>query len=132
MLDPFNYEKVMRYLTWTFILIIFMIVTGMAVAGEQVLHSKIKTISPDKVDGQYCYVKVEIVQEGDTITKREDLECADGKKGIETPGYWELFAQFYYRDVSTPEYCRYYSRNKHAFKTPGKVCLMLNGEWEVR
>ena len=114
MLDPFNYEKVMRYLTWTFILIIFMIVTGMAVAGEQVLHSKIKTISPDKVDGQYCYVKVEIVQEGDTITKREVLECADGKKGIETPGYWELFAQFYYRDVSTPEYCRYYSRDKHA------------------
>ena len=132
MLDPFNYQKVMRYLTWTFILIIFMIVTGMAVAGEQVLHSKIKTISPDKVDGQYCYVKVEIVQEGDTITKREVLECADGKKGIETPGYWELFAQFYYRDVSTPEYCRYYSRDKHAFKTAGKVCLMLNGEWEVR
>ena len=132
MLDPFNYQKVMRYLTWTFILIIFMIVTGMDVAGEQVLHSKIKTISPDKVDGQYCYVKVEIVQEGDTITKREVLECADGKRGIETPGYWELFAQFYYRDVSTPEYCRYYSRNKHAFKTPGKVCLMLNGEWEVR
>ena len=60
MIDPFNYEKVMRYLTWTFILIIFMIVTGLAVAGEQVLHSKIKTISPDKVDGQYCYVKVEI------------------------------------------------------------------------
>ena len=132
MLDPFNYQKVMRYLTWTFILIIFMIVTGMAVAGELVLHSKIKTIEPDKVDGQYCYVKVEIVQEGDTITKREVLECADGKKGIETPGYWELFAQFYYRDVSTPEYCRYYSRDKHAFKTPGKVCLMLNGEWEVR
>ena len=132
MLDPFNYQKVMRYLTWTFILIILMIVTGMAVAGEQVLHSKIKTIEPDKVDGQYCYVKVEIVQDGDTITKREVLECADGKKGIETPGYWELFAQFYYRDVSTPEYCRYYSRNKHAFKTPGKVCLMLNGEWEVR
>tara|TARA_A100001011_G_C13739830_1_gene606997 strand:+ start:23 stop:421 length:399 start_codon:yes stop_codon:yes gene_type:complete len=132
MFDPFNYEKVMRYLTWTFILIIFMIVTGMAVAGEQILHSKIKTISPDKVDGQYCFIKVEIVQEDNTITKREVLECADGKKGIETPGYWELFAQFYYRDVATPEYCRYYSRDKHAFKTPGKVCLMLNGEWEVR
>ena len=132
MFDPFNYEKVMRYLTWTFILIIFMIVTGMAVAGEQILHSKIKTISPDKVDGQYCFIKVEIVQEDNTITKREVLECADGKKGIETPGYWELFAQFYYRDVATPEYCRYYSRDKHAFKTPGKVCLMLNGEWEVK
>ena len=132
MFDPFNYERVRRYLTWTFILIIFMVITGIAVAGEQILHSKIKTISPDKVDGQYCYVKIEIVQEGDTITKREILECAYGKKGIETPGYWELFAQFYYRDVGTPEYCRYYSRNKHAFKSPGKVCLDVNGEWEVR
>ena len=132
MFDPFNYERVRKYLTWTFILIIFMVITGIAVAGEHILHSKIKTISPDKVECQYCYVKIEIVQEGDTITKREILECADGKKGIETPGYWELFAQFYYRDVSTPEYCRYYSRNKHAFKSPGKVCLDVNGEWEVR
>ena len=132
MFDPFNYERVRRYLTWTFILIIFMVITGIAVAGEQILHSKIKTISPDKVDGQYCYVKIEIVQEGDTITKREILECADGKKGIDTPGYWDLFAQFYYHDVNTPEYCRKYSRSGHAFKTPGKVCLDVNGDWEVK
>ena len=130
MLDPFGNMR--KYLVWSFILIIFLIVSGIAVAGEQVLHSKIKTIEPNEVNGQYCYVKIEIVQEGDTITKREILECADGKRGIETPGYWELFAQFYYRDVNTPEYCRYYSRNKHAFKSPGKVCLMVNGEWEVR
>jgi len=130
MFDPFNNSR--KYLTWTFILIIFLIISGVAVAGEQILHSKIKTISPDKVDGQYCYVKIEIVQEGDTITKREILECADGKKGIETPGYWELFAQFYYHDVNTPEYCRYYSWNKHAFKSSGKFCLDVNGEWEVR
>jgi hypothetical protein len=109
-----------------------MIISGIAVAGEKVLHSKIKSISPDKVDGQYCYVKVEIIQEGDTITKREILECADGRKAPDSPGYWELFAQFYYHDVNTPEYCRYYSRNKHAFKSPGKVCLDVNGEWEVR
>jgi hypothetical protein len=64
--------------------------------------------------------------------KEEILECADGKKGIDTPGYWELFAQFYYRDVSAPEYCRYYSRSGHAFKTPGKTCLKINGEWEVQ
>ena len=130
MFDPrYNMRK---YLTWTFILIIFLIISGVAVAGEKILHSKIKSIEPEKVDGQYCFVKVEIIQEDDIITKREILECADGKKGIETPGYWELFAQFYYRDVSTPEYCRYYSRNKHAFKSPGKVCLDVNGEWEVR
>ena len=94
--------------------------------------TKIKSIEPEKVDGQYCFVKVEIVQEGDTITKREILECADGRKAPDTPGYWELFAQFYYHDVNTPEYCRYYSREGHAFKTPGKVCLDVNGEWEVR
>jgi len=103
-----------------------------AVSGEQILHSKIKSISPEKTDGQYCFVKVEIKQVGDTIVKEEILECADGKKGIETPGYWELFAQFYYRDVSAPEYCRYYSRSGHAFKTPGKTCLKINGEWEVQ
>ena len=97
MFDPrYNMKK---YLTWTFVLIIFLLISGIAIAGEQVLHSKIKSISPDKTDGQYCYVKIEIVQNGDTITKREILECADGKRGIDTPGYWELFAQFYYHDV---------------------------------
>ena len=130
MFDPWNNQR--RYLTWTFIMIIFLIITGVAVAGEQVLHSKIKSISPEKTDGQYCFIKIEIVQKGDTITKREILECADGKKGIDTPGYWDLFAQFYYHDVNTPEYCRKYSRSGHAFKSPGKVCLDVNGEWEVR
>ena len=100
--------------------------------GDEILYSKVKTIEPEEVNGQYCFVKVIIKQQGDSIIKEEVLECADGKKGIETPGYWELFAQFYYRDVSVPEYCRYYSRNKHAFKTPGKVCLKVNGEWEVK
>ena len=100
--------------------------------GDEILYSKVKTIEPHEVNGQYCFVKVIIKQQGDSIVKEEILECADGKKGIETPGYWELFAQFYYRDVSVPEYCRYYSRDKHAFKTPGKTCLMVNGEWEVR
>ena len=130
MFDPFNNSR--KYLTWTFILIIFLIISGIAVAGEQVLHSKIKSISPEKTDGQYCFIKIEIVQKGDTITKREILECADGKKGIDTPGYWDLFAQFYYHDVNTPEYCRKYSRSGHAFKTPGKVCLDVNGDWEVK
>ena len=100
--------------------------------GDDILYSKVKTIEPYEVNGQYCFVKVIIKQQGDSIVKEEILECADGKKGIETPGYWELFAQFYYRDVSVPEYCRYYSRNKHAFKTPGKTCLKVNGEWEVK
>ena len=130
MFDPrFNMK---RYLTWSFILIVVLLISGIAVAGEKILRSEIISIQPEKTDGQYCFIKVQIRQEGDTIIKEEILECADGKKGIDTPGYWELFAQFYYRDVYAPEYCRYYSREGHAFKTPGKVCLNVDGEWEVR
>jgi len=129
MMDPrFNMK---RYLTFTFVLILFLLISGLAIAGD-LLYPKIKNIEPHEVNGQYCYIKIEIVTDGDTVTKEEKLVCADGRQGIETPGYWDLFAQFYYRDVSTPEYCRYYSRNKHAFKSPGKVCLQSNGEWEVK
>ena len=124
--DPRQYMKLMFYT------ICLLLVFSYLFAGEKILHSKIKSISPEKTDGQYCFVKVIIKQKGDEIIKEEILECADGKKGIDTPGYWELFAQFYYRDVNTTEYCRYYSREGHAFKTPGKVCLLVNGEWEVR
>ena len=108
------------------------VIVNYAYGGEKILYSKVQTIEPEEVNGQYCFVKVIIKQQGDNIIKEEVMECADGKKGIDTPGYWELFAQFYYHDVNTPEYCRYYSRNKHAFKSPGKVCLDVNGEWEVR
>ena len=124
--DPRSYMKLMFYT------ICAILICSYVFAGEKILHSKIKSISPEKTDGQYCFVKVVIKQKGDEIIKEEILECADGKKGIDTPGYWDLFAQFYYRDVSAPEYCRYYSREGHAFKTPGKVCLSVNGEWEVK
>ena len=128
-MDPrFNMK---RYLTFTFVLILFLLISGLAIAGD-LLYPKIKNIEPHEVNGQYCYIKIEIVTDGDTVTKEEKLVCADGRQGIETPGYWDLFAQFYYRDVQTPEYCRYYSRDKHAFKSPGKVCLQSNGEWEVK
>ena len=115
-----------------FLLVLTSVVINMASAGEKILYSKVKTIEPGEVNGQYCFVKVIIKQEGENIVKEEVLECADGKKGIETPGYWDLFAQFYYRDVSAPEYCRYYSRPNHVFKSPGKTCLKINGEWEVK
>ena len=126
---PFDPRQYMKLIFYT---ICLLLVCSYLFAGEKILHSKIKSISPEKTDGQYCFVKVVIKQKGDEIVKEEILECADGKKGIDTPGYWELFAQFYYRDVNTTEYCRYYSREGHAFKTPGKVCLLVNGEWEVR
>ena len=124
--DPRMYMKLMFYTICAILICTYVF------AGEKILHSKIKSIQPEKTDGQYCFVKVVIKQKGDEIIKEEILECADGKKGIDTPGYWELFAQFYYRDVYAPEYCRYYSREGHVFKTPGKVCLNVNGEWEVR
>ena len=100
-------------------------------ADNNVYYDKIKTIEPKKVDGQYCYVKIVIKQKGDTIVKEEILECADGRRKFDGPSYWELFAQFYYRDINTPEYCRYYTRPKHAFRSFGKVCMNKDGEWEV-
>jgi len=90
-----------------------------------------RTITPKESANQNCYVTVTITQEGNSVVKKENLECADGRKGLITPGYWELFAQFYYRDVATPDYCRYYTRPDHAFKTFGKTCLNKNGEWRI-
>ena len=62
-----------------------------------------------------------------TVTKEEVLKCSDGYDG---PSYWELFAQFYYADLSAPAYCRYFARPDHPFKTPGMVCLNEKGVWE--
>ena len=100
--------------------------------GDKVYWNKITEIKPKDAADQYCYVKVIIKERDDKIIKEEILECADGRSRVDAPTYWQLFAEFYYADIYTPEYCRYYSRNKHAFKTPGKVCLTKNGEWEVR
>jgi len=98
----------------------------------KVYYDKITTIEPTKAADQYCYVKITIKQVGDNIYKEETLECADGRKKVDGPSYWELFAQFYYRDISTPEYCRRYSRKNHVFKTFGKTCLNKDGEWKVK
>jgi hypothetical protein len=100
--------------------------------GDKVYWNKITTVEPKNVANQYCYVKVIIKESDNQLIKEEILECADGRKRADGPTYWELFAEFYYTDMAQPEYCRRYSRDKHAFYTPGKVCLKLNGEWEVR
>ena len=101
-------------------------------AGDKVYWNKITTVEPKNAADQYCYVKVIIKESDNQLIKEEILECADGRKRADGPTYWELFAEFYYTDMAQPEYCRRYSRNGHAFKTPGKVCLKLNGEWEVK
>ncbi len=100
-------------------------------AGDDILYNKIVP-SERNVDGQHCLVKQIIRQKGDTIIKEEILECSDGRKRMDGPSYWQIFAEFYYRDVSAPEYCRYYSRNNHAFKMHGKTCLKSNGRWEIK
>ena len=157
-----------RYLTWTFILIIFLIISGVAVAdnhnldldkksfaevqeiewhnadgtiqrsikvedgSQKVLYDNVKVMENDA--DQYCFIKVIIKEKANgDITKEEKLYCSDGRHGHnDTPNYWELFAKFYYNNVNTPEYCRYYSRKKHAFKSFGKVCMDKNGEWRVK
>jgi hypothetical protein len=81
---------------------------------------------------QYCFIKVNMKEINGEIVKEEVVECADGRKTYDGPSYWELFAQFYYGDMNTPAYCRYYERPNHAYHKPGKVCLDKYGNWEVR
>ena len=100
--------------------------------GDKTYWNKIVTAKAKDAADQYCYVKVIIKESDNKIIKEEILECADGRSRVDAPTYWQLFAEFYYADLYTPEYCRRYSRQGHAFKTPGKVCLTKNGEWEVK
>ena len=123
MIDPFNNQR--KYMIWTFILIIFLIISGVAVAGEKSewLNKNpcmIKIVTTEKCLDSQCLIK--------EITKEEVLKCKDGYDG---PGYWELFAQFYYSGISVPPYCRQYARPNHPFKTPGMMCLNEKGDWEV-
>ena len=126
MIDPFNNQR--KYMIWTFILIIFLIISGVAVAGEKSewLNDNpcmIKVIITNK---EICKDSMCLIKE--TITEKEEkLVCKDGYDG---PNYWELFAQFYYSGISVPAYCRPYARPNHPFKTPGMLCLSENGVWE--
>jgi len=100
--------------------------------GDKVYWNKITEIKPKNTDDQYCFVKVIIKESNNQIIKEEILECSDGRKRSDGPTYWELFAEFYYTDNLQPTYCRKYDRKGHAFKSPGKVCLNKDGEWEVK
>ena len=122
MIDPFGPQR--KYLIWSFILIIFLIVSGIAVAAEKSewLNENpcmIKVVTTEKCLDSQCLIK--------EITKEEVLKCKDGYDG---PNYWELFAQFYYSGLSVPPYCRQYARPNHPFKAPGMICLSEDGDWE--
>ena len=94
-----------------------------AVAGEKSewLNDNpcmIKVIIKEKCLDSQCLIT--------ETTKEEVLKCKDGYDG---PNYWELFAQFYYADLTVPAYCREVARPDHPFKTPGLVCLNEKGVW---
>jgi|TARA_B110000259_G_scaffold226_1_gene339 hypothetical protein len=185
-----QFDPMKKYLTWTFVLILFLIVSGIAYADilpkpitykeeSQVnkapvdkvyisdTHTKVeqklkewkenedngvlstKVLDRFERDGQWCFIKIVIRELDDkTIIKEEIMECADTEHGrtdkerikelekmielekAKKPGYWELFAAFYYKDMSAPEYCRLYSQSSHAFKSFGRACLTNEGNWE--
>ena len=125
-MDPFSSFR--RYMIWTFILIIFLIVSGIAVAGEKSewLNDNPCMIKVVITNKEICKDSMCLIKE--TITEKEEvLECKDGYDG---PNYWELFAQFYYSGITVPAYCRPYARPNHPFKTPGMLCLNEKGVWE--
>ena len=113
------------------ILITFLILMNTALGKEksksQWLNENpcmIKVIIKEKTK---CFDKECLISET-VVEKEEVLKCNDGYDG---PNYWELFAQFYYADLTTPAYCRQYARPDHPFKTPGMICLSEKGVWEV-
>ena len=136
-----NFNKI---IVFTFVIIALMLIANITLA-EDSFENTIKKINilengENKVEyekiqplkDQYCFIKVKITEVDGEIIKEEVVECADGRKAYDGPSYWELFAMFYYGDMNTPAYCRYYERPAHAYHKPGKVCLDKNGNWEVR
>ena len=109
------------FMVTTLLLITFLLLTNYA-------YGKSKS---EWLNENPCMIKTittSVTKDGvTTVTKEEVLKCSDGYDG---PSYWELFAQFYYADLSAPAYCRYFARPDHLFKTPGMVCLNEKGVWE--
>ena len=113
----------------TLLLITFILIANYAFGGEksQWLNDnpcmiKVITKQIETCKDSNCLIKET------KITKEEVLKCKDGYDG---PSYWELFAQFYYSDLTVPAYCREFARPDHPFKTPGMICLNEKGVWEV-
>ena len=120
-----NHNHLMKILAVTFIIIVFMCIISIS----NTVHGKTKS---QWLNENPCMIKQVITSvEKDgvtTITKEEVLKCKDGYDG---PSYWELFAAFYYSDLTVPAYCRMYARPDHPFKTPGMICLNEKGVWET-
>ena len=128
-----NHNHLMKILIITFIIIVFMCIIsiGNPVHGKSKSEwlsdnpCMIKQIITEKT---ICLDKECLISET-KVSKEEVLKCSDGYDG---PSYWELFAQFYYADLTVPAYCRQYARPDHPFKTPGMMCLNQSGVWETK
>ena len=123
-----NHNQMMRILIITFIIICFMCIIsiGNSAYGN---HGKTKSQWLNENPCMIKSVTTSVIKDGvTTITKEEVLKCKDGYDG---PNYWELFAAFYYSDLTVPAYCRMYARPDHPFKTPGMICLNQKGVWET-
>ena len=135
--DPRIYVKMMFYS------IVFILFCTYLFADDRIIKG-------DKFeqDGQWCFVQVVYNTKDDVVTKKEELICSEDPEGLNNdkikelekllelekakkPGYWELFAAFYYKDDNAPLYCRKYARPDSWFKRPGNACLTPNGEWEI-
>ena len=120
-----NFNKI--FLILTMVLISILILTTMTNAAEEVKEKP----KSEWLNKNPCMIKIIITNtESNGVsktTKEEKLVCKDGYDG---PGYWELFAQFYYTGITVPAYCRSYARPDHPFKTPGMICLNEDGVWE--
>ena len=111
------------FMVTTLLLITFLLLTNYA-------YGKTKSQWLNENPCMIKTVTTSVTKDGvTTVTKEEVLKCQDGYDG---PNYWELFAQFYYADLSAPAYCRYFARPDHPFKTPGMVCLNEKGVWEEK
>ena len=120
-----NHNHLMKILAVTFIIIVFMCIISIS----NTVHGKTKSQWLNENPCMIKSVTTSVVKDGvTTITKEEVLKCKDGYDG---PSYWELFAAFYYSDLTVPAYCRMYARPDHPFKTPGMICLNEKGVWET-
>ena len=114
----------------TLLLITFILIANYAFGGEksQWLNDNPCMIKVITKQIEICKDSKCLIKETQ-IVKEEVLKCKDGYDG---PSYWEMFAQFYYSDLTVPAYCREFARPDHPFKTPGLICLDENGDWKER